>query len=93
MTPEQTYDRLERTARLLCQASLVSLRESRQHTLKLEAYVTKLREYDAAKLAAAKMPEELETMEDLRRATEDLNHARESLQRANEHRPSHSSTK
>lgn len=91
MTPEQTYERLERKARLLCQASLVSLRESRRHTIKLEAYVTSLQEYDAAKLAAAKTPEELGAGENLRRATENLNHARESLQRANEHRRGYSS--
>ncbi|HKO98520.1 MAG TPA: hypothetical protein VJU86_16095 [Pyrinomonadaceae bacterium] len=92
MTPdEQTYDRFGADRALALPSLVSSLRESRIHTLRLEAYVAKLPEYDAAKLAAAKMPEDVKTREYFRLATEELNQARESLQRANEHRPGHSS--
>jgi hypothetical protein len=52
MTPEQKLDRLERHARLLYEAVLRDLRESRKQTAKLKVYLTALSERDAAKLAA-----------------------------------------
>ena len=79
MTPEQRYDRLERIARLICEASSRSLRESRRETAKLKVYVAALKEHDAAELAARETPEDAERTEGLRRATERLALAREEL--------------
>jgi hypothetical protein len=82
MTPEQRLDRLERIARLMSEGALRSLRESRKQTSKLKDYFAALSAHDAAKLAAAERPEDFETSEKLRRATESLNQAREELKQA-----------
>ncbi|HYJ85496.1 MAG TPA: hypothetical protein VEW46_05555 [Pyrinomonadaceae bacterium] len=82
MTPEQRLDRLERMARLLYEATVRDSRESRKRRAQLEGYWTALSEHDAAKLAAAERPEDLETSETLRRATEGLDRAREELKQA-----------
>jgi hypothetical protein len=79
MTPEQRLDRLERIARLMSEGALRSLRQTRKETSKLRDYWAALSEHDAAKLAAAERPEDLETSETLRRAAEKLDHAREEL--------------
>lgn len=79
MTPEQKLDRLERIARLLYEAILRDSRELRKQTAKLKGYWAALSEHDAAKLAVAERPGDLETSEMLRRATESLDQAREEL--------------
>ena len=82
MTPEQRLDRLERIARLLYEAVVRDSRETRKQTAKLRAYWAALSEHDAAKLAAAERPEDRETSETLRRATQSLDQAREELKQA-----------
>lgn len=82
MTPEQRLDRLERIARLMSEGALRSLRQSRKETSKLRDYWAALSEHDAAKLAAAERPGDIETSEALRRATESLDQAREELKQA-----------
>ena len=79
MTPEQRLDRLERIARLMSEGALRSLRQTRKETSKLRAYWVALSEHDAAKLAAAERPEDRETTDTLRRATETVDQAREEL--------------
>lgn len=79
MTPEQKLDRLERIARLLYEAVVRDSRETRKQTAKLRGYWAALSEHDAAKLAAAERPENLETGETLRRATERVDQAQEEL--------------
>lgn len=79
MTPEQKLDRLERMARLLYEAVVRDSRESRKQRTKLRNYWAALSEHDAAKLSAAERPEDRETTERLRRATETLDQAREEL--------------
>ncbi len=89
MTHEQRYDRLERIARLMCQASSRSLRESRKQTAKLKAYVVALEEHDAATVVALERPQDTQATEGLRMATESLNQAREELRRSIVHRAHH----
>jgi len=81
MTPEQRYDRLERIARLMCEATLRANRESRKQTDKLKFLIYAHREHDAAMLAVAEKPEDSERSATLRRAREMLNQAREELRR------------
>ena len=82
MTPDQKMDRVERMARLLYEAVVRDSREFRKKSAKLKVYYAALDEHDAAKLAAAEKPEDLETSETLRRATESLDQAREELKQA-----------
>lgn len=82
MTPEQRLDRLERIARLMSEGALVSLRQSRKETSKLKDDFAALSEHDAAKLAVAERPQDLETSETLRRAIESLDQARKELKQA-----------
>jgi hypothetical protein len=57
MTPAQ-YDRLERLARLLCEAAGRDLRKSRQQTKKLKRWVVAQQECDAAEQAMKERPQD-----------------------------------
>jgi len=81
MTPEQRYDRLERIARLMCEATLRANRESRKQNAKLKFLIDAHQEYDAAMLAVAEKPEDSRRSEALRRARETLDQARADLKR------------
>ncbi len=87
MTPEQKLDRLERMARSLYEAIVRDSRDSRKRIAKLKHYWATLSEHDAAKLAAAEKPDDLETNENLRLCTERLNEARHELKRSVQHKP------
>ena len=78
MTPAQ-YDRLERLARLLCEATARDLRTSRQQTKKLKRWVTAQHECYAAEKAVEELPEDLGRKELLAKARQLLDQAREDL--------------
>ena len=78
MTPEQ-YDRLERLARLLCEAAGRDLRKSRQQTKKLKIYVAAQQAWDVAEQAVEELPEDPGRRERLVRAREVLDQARQDL--------------
>jgi uncharacterized membrane protein YccC len=86
MTPEQKPDRLERMVRLLYERILRDSRDARKQTAKWKAYFAADREHEAAKLAAAENPKDLDTSETLRRAAESLKQAREELRLSIENR-------
>ena len=79
MKHEQEYDRLERWAKLLVDASSRSLGESRRQTSKLRAYSCALTEYDLARLSAAEEPADSAALATLSKAKEKLDQAREDL--------------
>jgi len=81
MTPEQRYDRLERVARLMCEAALRSSRECRKQTAQLGCYVEARKEYEVARLAVAAKSDDSVSSETLHRAREILNEARDALTR------------
>jgi hypothetical protein len=78
MTPAQ-YDRLERIARLLCEATAQDLSKSREQTKKLKRWVAAQKECDAAEQALKDMPEDSEKKEILLRARQLLDEARSDL--------------
>ena len=79
MTSEQTLDRWERLARLLCERPLHPRRESRKQSARLGDYVAALGEYDAARQALDQKPDDSETNETVNRARESLDQARDEL--------------
>ncbi len=78
MTPAQ-YDRLERLARLLCEATARDARKSREQTKKLKRWVAAQKECDVAEEAVKERPEDSDRKEILVRARQLLDQAREDL--------------
>jgi hypothetical protein len=78
MTAAQ-YDRLERMARLLCEAAGRDLRRSREQTKKMKRWLAARKECDAAEQAVEESPEDSEKREILLRARRLLDQARSDL--------------
>ncbi len=81
MTPAQ-YDRLERLARLLCDATARDLRKSRQQTKKLKLWVAAQQECYSAEQAVEALPEDLGRKELLAKARQLLDQARQDLKQS-----------
>jgi hypothetical protein len=73
------YDRLERMARLLCEALERDVRKGRQQTKKLKRWVAAGKECEAAEEAMQESPDDSEKKETLLRARQLLEQARSDL--------------
>ena len=79
MTHDEQLDQLERSLQFFLKRHVPDRREARVTAAKVEAYVTALREYDAAKLAVVATPGNSKASQTLNQAKETLDQAREVL--------------
>ncbi len=77
-TPAQ-YDRLERLARLLCEATARDARKSCEQTKKLKRWAAARKQCEAAEQAVEERPEDSDRKEILARARQLLDQARSDL--------------